>query len=135
MRLPWFFEAARAPLLKNYLRQRIFSFPFVRVYVIPVDLRIMKKGQKKKTGAYTRKKIVDEFTELPISRQQKWQLRRAKEGRCVICGEPKVTAWHCLKHAVANREWARKYSGSVRRNKTLTYRLATESKAKAKAKK
>jgi hypothetical protein len=45
-----------------------------------------------------------------------------------------VTAWHCLKHAVANREWARKYSGSVRRNKTLTYRLATEAKAKGKGK-
>jgi hypothetical protein len=120
---------------KKYLRQRIFSFPFPSVYVIHVDLRIMKKGQKKKTVAYTRKKIVDEFTELPISRQQKWQLRRAKEGRCVICGEPKVTAWHCLKHAVANREWARKYSGSVRRNKTLTYRLASESKGKGKSKK
>jgi hypothetical protein len=129
-------RGARQPSpAKKYLRQRIFFFPFVAVYVIPVDLRIMKKGQKKKTGDYTRKKIVDEFTELPISRQQKWQLRRAKEGRCVICGEPKVTAWHCLKHAVANREWARKYSGSVRRNKTLTYRLATESKSKAKARK
>jgi hypothetical protein len=94
----------------------------------------MKKGQKKKENEYTRKKIMDEFTDLAISRQQKWQLRRAKEGRCVICGEPKVTAWHCLKHAVANREWARKYSGSIRRNKTLTYRLATEAKGKGKAK-
>ncbi len=93
----------------------------------------MKKG-KTNTAEYTRKKIVDEFTELPISRQQKWQLRRAKEGRCVICGEPKVTAWHCLKHAVANREWARKYSGSVRRNSTLTYRLAREAKGKGKGK-
>jgi hypothetical protein len=112
-----------------------FSFPFAAVYVIPVDLLNMKKGQKKSTSTYTRKKIVDEFTEMPISRQQKWQLRRAKEGRCVICGEPKVTAWHCLKHAIANREWARKYSGSVRRNKTLTYRLATENKGKGKGKK
>jgi hypothetical protein len=95
----------------------------------------MKKGQKKKPTTYTRKKIIDEFTDLPISRQQKWQLRRAKEGRCVICGEPKVTAWHCLKHAIANREWARIYSGSQRRNKTLTYRLASESKSKAARKK
>ena len=87
--------------------------------------------KKKKTpDTYTRKKIVDEFTDLPISRQQKWQLRRAKEGRCVICGDPKVTAWHCLRHAIANREWARKYSGSVRRNKTLTYKLAEKAKKK-----
>ena len=94
----------------------------------------MKKAKKKKKSVYTRKKIMDEFTDLPVSRQQKWQLRRAKEGRCVICGEPKVTAWHCLKHAIANREWARKYSGSVRRNETLTYRLAAAAKAKAKGK-
>jgi hypothetical protein len=40
-----------------------------------------------------------------------------------------------LKHAIANREWARKYSGSQRRNKTLTYRLASESKSKAARKK
>jgi len=86
--------------------------------------------KKKPQQTYTRKKIIDEFTDLPISRQQKWQLRRAKEGRCVICGQPKVTAWHCLKHAIANREWARKYSGSVRRNKTLTYKLAAGDKKK-----
>ena len=92
----------------------------------------MKKKQKRKKSTYTRKKIIDEFTSLPISRQQKWQLRRAKEGRCVICGEPKATAWHCLKHAIANREWARKYSGSVRRNKTLTYKLASKVKKKKK---
>ena len=98
---------------------------------IAVDGNYKKKGPKKKPGAYTRKKIIDEFTDLEISRQQKWQLRRAKEGRCVICGEPKVTAWHCLKHAIANREWARKYSGSKRRNNTLTYRLASEVKGKA----
>ena len=71
-----------------------------------------KKNSKAPT--YTRKKIVDEFTDLPISRQQKWQLRRAKEGRCVICGD--------------------KYSGSKRRNKTLTYQLAAKAKEK-KAKK
>ena len=92
----------------------------------------MKKKQAKQPKTYTRKKILDEFTDLPISRQQKWQLRRAKEGRCVICGQPKVTAWHCLKHAIANREWARKYSGSVRRNETLTYKLAAKSKTKKK---
>jgi len=49
----------------------------------------MKKGPAKKQKEYTRRKINDEFTDLAISRQQKWQLRRAKEGRCVICGEPK----------------------------------------------
>jgi len=37
-----------------------------------------------------------------------------------------------LKHAIANREWARKYSGSVRRNKTLTYKLASKARKKKK---
>jgi hypothetical protein len=33
-----------------------------------------------------RQPILDEFTALPVSRQRKWQLRRRKEGRCLICG-------------------------------------------------
>jgi hypothetical protein len=32
------------------------------------------------------KKIIDEFTGLPLSRQRAWQLRKKKEGRCPECG-------------------------------------------------
>jgi hypothetical protein len=32
--------------------------------------------------------IHDEFTDLPISRQRKYQMRMNREQRCQICGEP-----------------------------------------------
>lgn len=37
-----------------------------------------------------RKSIQDEFTNLSISRQRKWQLRKRKEGRCEVCGDVAV---------------------------------------------
>src|SRR5258705_368124 len=49
-------------------------------------------------------KIKDEFTDLPISRQRKKQLRWIKEGCCPLCGAPVTTDYHCLRHAVKNRE-------------------------------
>ena len=80
----------------------------------------MKKKQKKKKSTYTRKKIMDEFTSMPISRQQKWQLAaRAKEGAlCDLRGAQGDQQWvHCLKHAIATfiGNGLGKYSGSVRR--------------------
>src|SRR6266404_85651 len=47
------------------------------------------------------RKIKDEFTGLPISRQRKKQLRWIKEGRCPVCGAPAVTSY-CLRHAIVN---------------------------------
>ena len=61
-----------------------------------------------------RKHIEDEFSQLPVSRQRKYQLRRQHNGRCIICGEPAVTAAHCLFHAIKYRE-QRRAKLSVRR--------------------
>jgi uncharacterized OB-fold protein len=36
-----------------------------------------------------RKPIKDEFTDLPISRQRKRQLRLIRDGKCRICGKAK----------------------------------------------
>ena len=60
------------------------------------------------------RRIVDEFTNLKISRQRKWQLRRAKEGKCIKCGaRVAVNSIFCVSHnvktAVYNHE--RKYPG------------------------
>jgi len=33
--------------------------------------------------------IKDEFSDLPVSRQRKLQLRWKRDGRCVSCGNPK----------------------------------------------
>lgn len=37
-----------------------------------------------------------------MTRQQRYQLRRRKEGRCVECGQPAVTASHCQVHREAH---------------------------------
>ena len=44
------------------------------------------------------KKITDEFSELPISRQRKYQLRKESKGLCRICGQKAVNKSHCEKH-------------------------------------
>ncbi len=70
------------------------------------------------------KRIQDEFANLPISRQYRYQLRMRREGRCIICGEPAVTKWKCLKHMVKARERQRKKLGLHRRLRgALSYRL------------
>ena len=70
------------------------------------------------------KPIKDEFYGLPISRQYRYQLRMKREQRCIICGEPAITKWKCLKHMVKARERQRKKPGLKRRlHNALSYRL------------
>jgi hypothetical protein len=77
-----------------------------------------------------RKPIQDEFTDLPISRQRKYQLRMRRDQRCTICGEPALHGARCLKHMVKARERARKKLGLKRRyHRTLSYKLQRRSKA------
>ncbi len=71
-----------------------------------------------------RKKIQDEFANLPISRQRKYQLRMQRDHRCTECGEPAIQGSRCLKHLVKARERQRKKRGLKRRYyNTLSYRL------------
>jgi len=44
--------------------------------------------------------IKDEFSDLPISRQRKYQLRKLKNGKCQICGKQlsRFSATRCDKH-------------------------------------
>lgn len=68
--------------------------------------------------------IKDEFSSnRKLSRQRIWQLRRRKEGRCVICGEPAITVNYCLKHVIWQREYQRKRLGSKKRIRSLSYEL------------
>jgi hypothetical protein len=73
----------------------------------------MKRGHAKKRGT---RKIQDEFAALPVSRQRKGQLRRQRDGLCIICGQPRCSAHFCLKHFLAARERQRNKLGSVKRN-------------------
>ena len=65
--------------------------------------------------------IQDEFTNLPISRQQKYRLRMRRDGRCRICGEPAAGAQYCLKHLVQTREYTRKTVKRVKRKRLKRY--------------
>lgn len=50
---------------------------------------------------YSRKKIIDLTADLPVSRQRKYQLRRAAEMACIICGQaPVVDAGRCKRHNI-----------------------------------
>ena len=76
-----------------------------------------------------RRPIQDEFTQLPISRQRKYQLRKQREGRCTECGEVAIEGSRCLKHLVKARERQRKKRGLKRRYYgTLSYKLQAVSK-------
>jgi hypothetical protein len=75
------------------------------------------------------KAIQDEFSDLPISRQRKYQLRMRREKRCQICGDPVVIGARCLKHLVESREKLRKKYGMKRRHYTrLSYKLEAMAK-------
>lgn len=64
-----------------------------------------------------RSKIQDEFTNLHVSRQRKWQLRKVRDGLCFYCGQPKDprSAAYCIKHMMLIREYQRLAVGSVKR--------------------
>ena len=76
-----------------------------------------------------RRRIKDEFTDLPISRQRKYQLRMQRDSRCTECGEAAVQGSRCLKHLVKARERQRKKRGLKRRYYgTLSYMLQAGSR-------
>jgi hypothetical protein len=71
-----------------------------------------------------RKPIQDEFTDLPISRQRKYQLRMQRDRRCTECGEAAAHGSRCLKHLINARERQRRKRGLKRRYYgTLSYQL------------
>lgn len=51
------------------------------------------------------KAIQDQFTGLKITRQYRYQLRKAAKNKCVICGRPRSrrSATYCAKHLEAAR--------------------------------
>ncbi len=78
--------------------------------------------------------IQDEFTDLPISRQRKYQLRMKRDRRCTECGQPAAEGSRCLKHLVKARERQRKKRGLKRRYyNTLSYKLQNSDKVQSSA--
>jgi hypothetical protein len=49
--------------------------------------------------------IQDEFTGVPMSRQQRWQMRKRRDGRCIECGKRVLPGRaRCGKHLKLARE-------------------------------
>jgi hypothetical protein len=71
---------------------------------------------KKKQGPGI--KVVAEFTDRPVSKQRKYQLRRERDRKCIICGKRAVLMNRCLKHVVAMRDAA---TPKIRRNGSPLY--------------
>ena len=82
------------------------------------------------------KAIKDGFTDLPISRQRRYQLRMKRDKRCHICGEPlEGSAFFCLKHLVEARERERKRLGcKLRSYNARSYILEAKAQAAARRK-
>jgi len=73
---------------------------------------------------FMRRPIEDEFKDLPISRQRKYQLRMQRDKRCTECGAPALQASRCLEHLVKARERQRQKRGLKRRYyNTRSYQL------------
>jgi hypothetical protein len=77
------------------------------------ELLVTRRCLQHPRGSSTQVRLKDEFTDLPISRQRKYQLRMQKQRRCIVCGESAVTAAHCLFHAIQSRERNRKRSDAI----------------------
>lgn len=68
--------------------------------------------------------IIDEFSNLPVSRQRKYQLRKQRDKRCTLCGLPAIHGLRCLDHLVKDRELRRKRYGYTKRYpNSMGYRL------------
>ena len=77
-----------------------------------------------------RQRINDEFTHLKVSRQRRYQLRKQRDHRCILCGAPALRGGRCLKHLVAARESQRKRSGTRGRYLNAeSYKLSARRKA------
>ena len=76
-----------------------------------------------------RAQIQDEFTNLPLSRQRKYQLRMQRDGRCTECGAQAVEGSRCLEHLIKARERQRRTKKLRRRYYgTMSYKLEAAAK-------
>jgi hypothetical protein len=64
------------------------------------------------------KKIIDEFTNLKVSRQRRWQLRHVKKGLCAKCGKPSISGGLCIYHRIKEAKKDRRRHKSIRCHKS-----------------
>jgi hypothetical protein len=61
------------------------------------------------------KLIRDEFSDLKVSRQRRYQMRKRSRGLCIICTEKAADGCRCERHLIINRERQRERLGCRRR--------------------
>ncbi len=67
------------------------------------------ENDRKSVFSNVKKRIVDQFTQLPVSRQRKWQLRQRQKGLCAKCSKRVVPeSIYCIRHMVDHRVAARR---------------------------
>ena len=70
--------------------------------------------------AKVKNKMTTKTKQKKVSRQREWQLRKAKEGLCIVCGKPQTQGKFCSEHTLMHRvrqiELMRKKLGCNRRN-------------------
>ena len=77
-----------------------------------------------------KKRIVEQVSELSVSRQRKWQLRQKEKGLCQNCSKPAAPgSVNCLEHMIDHRVAARrrydpKRGRTHQYRRTKSYRLA-----------
>ena len=99
-----------APAAKNVEHPRISAVQLIEFGKVKFELM--------------RRPIKDEFTDLPVSRQRKYQLRMQRDSRCTECGQPAARGSRCLRHLVKARERQRMKRGLKRRYyNTISYKL------------
>jgi len=49
-----------------------------------------------------------------ITRQYKWQLKKIKEGKCIICGQDVVIKKFCEEHRVKANKIAKKWRKKIK---------------------
>lgn len=70
--------------------------------------------------------ISDEFTYAPMSRQLKYQKRKARDSKCIICGKEAVTAVYCKEHIIMHRKKQRIRLGSTKRYRCKIEEVSNE---------
>lgn len=78
----------------------------------------------------TTNKIIDKFSDLPISRQRKYQLRNKVYGLCILCSEKAVPGMsRCLKHEKKRLEQIRLRTLAINKYKNTKLRRYLRSMA------
>jgi hypothetical protein len=83
----------------------------------PETVRTIRNSHNFPKFAGTKPAIIDQFTNLVVSRQRKYQLRNINEGKCCICGNPLANKSHCQFHAEMANAATKRFQAKIQTSK------------------